>query len=68
MQEVKGRANQLSQQLAVGICVSWPACAWQEHTGCVCVSVWSSVFICNICVFCLHTWLPVHTPAVSLHP
>lgn len=68
MQEVKGRANQRSQQLTVGICVSWPACARQEHTGCVCIFVWSSLFICNIYVFCLHTWLAVHTPAVSLHP
>lgn len=62
MQEVKGRANQLSQQLTVGICV------WQGDTGCVYKFVWGSLFICSISVLCLHTWQAVHTPAVSLHP
>lgn len=69
MQEAKGRANQLSQQLAVGICVSWAACAWQEHTGgvCVCICVEFCSHLPHLCAVSAHK-AGCHTPAVPLHP
>lgn len=59
MQEAKGRANQLSQQLAVGICVSWAACVWQEHTGGVCVYLCGVLFssATSVCCVCTQGWL-----------
>lgn len=65
MQEAKGRANQLSQQLAVGICVSWAAWAWQEHTGCICGEFCSHLQ--HLCVLSAHMAACSHS-AVPLHP
>lgn len=65
MQEVKGRANQLSQQLAVGICVSWPACAWQEHSVCVYICVEFCFHLQHLCVLSAHMAACSHSCCLS---
>lgn len=55
MQEVKGRANQLSQQLAVGICVSFLPVPGSSTRGGVylCGVLFSSA--ASLCSVCTHS-------------